>query len=371
MALTGYTPFVHLDLTYKLTNYPSHTPLSDDRIDGAIWAAFAKWQAVSPFRFSKHTSDSRGDPDIKLSFGNVVDPNAHAETQGHTIVFNDKCTWLDLVDLLRPKLLAGWGFLVVGIWELVDELDLHRPDLLSIAVHEIGHALGLDHNPADASAMTSALNYYKMINVNGSPISQVDIDALNEVNNKLFSAYNKSRGIITSTRDMTTWHKRAEGGFRQVSAGLDNTVWATRLNDQVCEFGPAANERGEFWTPRGENMRSVCVFSAHAVFGVTSDWKLQRYISANSTWATIVDDVTFAAVGADCALWALFRDGRTGRFREECRFSHQGRVAKHAKRLANGARTAIQVSGGWEGVSGWEWVRRRAGLGARHGLGAS
>jgi hypothetical protein len=35
MALTGYTPFVHLDLTYKLTNYPSHTPLSDDRGVGA------------------------------------------------------------------------------------------------------------------------------------------------------------------------------------------------------------------------------------------------------------------------------------------------------------------------------------------------
>jgi predicted Zn-dependent protease len=175
--------FTHVDLTYKLENYPSHTPLSNDQIDSAIRGAFAKWQVVSPFTFSKITS---GTADITLSFGTVTgdDTGAEASAAAHTIVFDDRRTWLDIADELRAKNITtsalGLGpvaILLRGIWDEID-LDKNRLDVLSIAVHEIGHVLGLGHNPTPASVMQPVATYYKMINVNGAPISQVDIDAL-------------------------------------------------------------------------------------------------------------------------------------------------------------------------------------------------
>jgi Matrixin len=323
--MADYIPFKHLDLTYKLKNYPSHTPLPNDRIDSAIQAAFAKWQAVSPFTFSKITSDSRSDPDIELSFGST---KKHAAgTEGHTIVFNDQRTWLDLADELRAKnitttvLSVGVGtplapffaaalILVRGIWEGVDALDTNRPDVLSIAVHEIGHALGLAHNAADASVMNEVFNYYKMTNVNGAPISQVDIDALKQANASLFSAYYASHGV-------TEWFKRGEG-FVQVSAGLDNTVWAIDKQGQAREFSPATSVGGSLWQVRSDNnMWQVAVFSTHMVLGVTKDYELKIYKRDpwdDKAWLSVAKDVRYVAIGANGALWAVRGMDRSFRY---------------------------------------------------------
>ncbi len=109
----SYGKFKKLDLTYKVANYPSKTELSRPRIDGAIAAAFDKWQAASPFKFQLITS---GTPDIPLSFGSVSRNEVLAETNWgtHAIVFDNSRTWVDTEVFF----------------------DLSRPDLLSVAVHE-------------------------------------------------------------------------------------------------------------------------------------------------------------------------------------------------------------------------------------------
>ena len=226
--------------------------MPNDRIDSAIAGAFAKWQVASPFTFSKITS---GTPDIDLSFGNITaSDDAHAVARGQTIIFNDKRTWLDLADEVRAKNITtsvGLGVTVISgpfapfvamatlmvraIWDGVDGLDINRPDVLSIAVHEIGHALGLAHNAADALVMQSKADYLKMVNVNEAPISQVDIDALKAAYAHLYSDYYARHGV-------TGWFKRGDG-FVQVSAGLDNTVWAVDNKGQAREFS-AADESG-------------------------------------------------------------------------------------------------------------------------------
>ena len=315
--------FTHLDLTYRLDNYPSHSPLPHDRIDRAINGAFAKWQAVSPFTFRKITS---GEADIVLSFGSMKNPDAHGETTGHGIVFNDKRTWLDLGDELRAKnittaVLGGAGMmlavmLVRGIWEGVDGLDVNRPDVLSIAVHEIGHALGLADTSDTTSVMQGVANYYKMTNVNGAPIPQVDIDALKEANRQLFSNYYASHGV-------TGWFKRG-AGFTQVSAGLDNTVWAINKNGHPCEFSPAQSGRNDFWAPQIDKMLQIDVFSAHMILGVTADDKLKIYNPPpaprpqdHKFWLDVATGVRYVAIGgAKGALWAVGTDGKGYRHRE-------------------------------------------------------
>jgi hypothetical protein len=109
----AYKPFTSVNLTYRLENYPSHTPLPHDRIDSAIAGAFAKWQAVSPFTFKQTTSSS---PNIRLSFGSVTESKAHAQADAnaHTIVFNDSRTWVDLYELLLAKNITT-GVLGAGI----------------------------------------------------------------------------------------------------------------------------------------------------------------------------------------------------------------------------------------------------------------
>lgn len=327
--MAKYRPFTHVDLTYKIKNYPSHTPLPHDRIDRAIERAFAKWQAVSPFTFTKTTSESA---DIVLSFGSVSDPVAHAQTiQGANdlnIVFNDNRTWLDLAEELRAKnittaVLGGAGMLlptalVRGIWELVDWRDTNRADVLSIAVHEIGHALGLEHSSADVSVMQPAADYYKMTNVNGAPISQVDIDALKEANRGLFSRYFATHGV-------TNWFKRGEG-FVQVSAGLDNTVWAIDKKGRAREFSPDSG-RGDYWLVQGENMLQIAVFSTHMVLAITKDYKLGMYSPPPlgqppnyDAWPAIAENVRFVATGADGSVWIVNKSGQT--------FRHRGSIAQ-------------------------------------------
>jgi hypothetical protein len=315
------SPFTRLDLTFKLENYPSHTSLSHDQIDSAINSAFAKWQVVSPFTFTKITS---GAANITLSFGTVTGEHtgaqANASADAGTIVFDDKRTWLDIADELRKKnttteaLVYGpVAILLRGIWDSID-LDENRLDVCSIAVHEIGHVLGLAHNAATTSVMQPTADYWKMMIVNGAPISQVDIDALKEANHTLFAEYYARHGV-------TGWFKRGEG-FEQVSAGLDNTVWAIDKDGQAREFSPADPTRNN-WFGRGpirQPMRQIAALSAHMVLGVTKDNELLLYnpppaqrIEGHRDWLTVVKDVASVAIGANGALWAVGRGGYTFR----------------------------------------------------------
>jgi hypothetical protein len=239
MSDVPYTSFEKLNLTYKLENYPSHTSLSKLQINNAIAEAFAKWQAVSPFTFSPYTS---GEPDITMRFGIIPfdspnDPYAGTIMYNHTITFKDALTWVEL-------------------------FESDRPDVLSVAVHEIGHVLGLYDNDVPGSVM-SAGDPNKWRTVARSPIPQVDIDKLKLVYSTYFSQYYASQGKIT-------WWEPAgskDYKFIHVSAGIDNTVWAIDNYKQTArELGPM-DDFANTWFTRAEGLTRLAVFNEHLVLG--------------------------------------------------------------------------------------------------------
>jgi hypothetical protein len=256
-----YVPFRKLDLTYKV-DYPSQMQLSQSPVEALIAAAFAKWQAASPFKFQPITS---GTPDIPLSFGSVSrsETLAQASFETHAVVFDKSRTWVD-TDV---------------VW------TLNHPDLLSVAVHEIGHVLGLLDNDNQESVMYKSIDLLSDVGskFRRAPIPQVDINNLNSGwYRSLFSEHYARQG-------QTVWFKRENDGyipsnlpaqpypgpvarpgssphfqvvdrlnFQQVSASGNDVIWALDGYSYAYDYG--RSDEGTHWTYRGRGLRRVAVF---------------------------------------------------------------------------------------------------------------
>lgn len=126
------------DLTYQITRFSSGG-LARDVIESAIETAFGLWSDVTPLTFER--VDSGADIKIRFEIGDHGDGNsfdgpfgvlAHAyfpeDGRAH---FDDNETW-------------GVDF---------PPTDRNKIDLITVAAHEFGHALGLDHSPVAGALM--------------------------------------------------------------------------------------------------------------------------------------------------------------------------------------------------------------------------
>ena len=125
------------DLTYKINSYPSDTDMSKSEVDDTIEEAFAIWEEHVPITFTK--VDPHKAAVIVINFrnyeGKIYSELARAFYPGFFPQDGD----IDFDDLER------WTYMSAGKEEYAS--------LLYVAVHELGHVLGISHSEYKGAVM--------------------------------------------------------------------------------------------------------------------------------------------------------------------------------------------------------------------------
>lgn len=139
-ALLNYL-YDHTDLTYKITDYTDQ--LSSSNVDYIITQAFDAWAEVTDLTFTRING---GSADVVVRF--VTGPHGDGspfDGRGNILAH------------------ASYGFVHFDDSEnWSTRLDSGVTNLYSVAVHEIGHTLGLDHSTIRSTMMFA---YYDAGNV--------------------------------------------------------------------------------------------------------------------------------------------------------------------------------------------------------------
>ncbi len=131
------------ELSYYIANSPSS--LTQEETNAAIQTALAAWSSAADITFTQVNQPGLRDS-IDISFTNI-------DGAGRTLA------QAYFPDDVNPARIAGdIQFDISEAWEVGNSLASRAFDLVYVAVHEIGHSLGLDHTGAAGSVLAPSVS---------------------------------------------------------------------------------------------------------------------------------------------------------------------------------------------------------------------
>lgn len=148
-----------VELTYHIENTPAG--LDQGEVEVALESALDAWGEVADITFTEtHLPNQRDSIDFEFT---TIDGSGGTLAQAY------------FPDDVNPARIAGdVQFDIAEAWEVGNGLGSAAFDLVLVAVHEIGHSLGLDHSDAAGSVMVDSVSP----NQTFDGLAPADVDAI-------------------------------------------------------------------------------------------------------------------------------------------------------------------------------------------------
>jgi peptidoglycan hydrolase-like protein with peptidoglycan-binding domain len=279
-------------LTYGFSEF---TPdLTEAEIRAAVTQAFGLWEAVSPLPFTEAPSGTT--PDIVIRFV----PNDHGDTPFGS----------NLAHAFYPTTFTALGgdshFNEAYVWSV--SLPPSGIDLVTVAGHEFGHALGLAHTTAFGALM---LPFY------GGPHRYLHADDIGGIQ-ILYIGWEDLGGISTDGVAVSSWGLSRIDCF---AVGVDRAVWHRPWQNSA--WGAWESLGGELYSAPAAVSWGPDRIDIFALGGDRAVWHKAWYGSSWSGWEDLggfwtdgvavcssgVDRLDCFTVGTDRAVWHKAWDG--------------------------------------------------------------
>ena len=245
------------DLRYGFEGFSGD--LTEPEIRGAVAAAFDLWSDVTPLRFREVAFADN--PEIKIRFA------AGDHGDGTQNAFDGPSGVLAHAFYPPPNggdIAGDAHFDEAETWTVALPVPAGGFDLMTVAAHEFGHSLGLDHSSVAGALMFPSYSGAHRF------LSQDDIDGIRSIYG--FGGW-ASRGGIITTRPSPV--RNADGRIEVFARGEDNALWHT------WQTAPN-NGWADGWASRGGLLTSNIAVAQNA------DGRLEAFVRGtdNALWHT-------------------------------------------------------------------------------------